>query len=35
LLTWFARKQGAGVGPRPHRHLLLHGGCMGGWVIKR
>lgn len=35
LLTWFARKQGFGVGPRPHRHLLLHRGCMGGWVIKR
>ena len=35
LLTWFARKQGCGFGPRPHRHLVLHGGRAGGWTIKR
>jgi len=35
LVTWFARKQGHNFGPRPHRHLLSHGGRAGGWVIKR
>lgn len=34
LVTWLTRKQGHGFGPRPHRHLLIHGE-RGGWTIKK